>query len=740
MRADTSKPSPFGPTLCPIALTIALALTLCACPRGPTSDGTLPGGEGRGGAALAIPEQVTDSNYLEQARALRAAPPGAAGRDTLRSLLIAHLRQRFARALTRDDHTGAWEIFADALRLYPAEELRQGELAPEIAQMAQSLLRIYEPRGDAGRTLTALLVLTLTEASPDPYVERYRRVVQWSGEAREVLPSNTERVIGLIEIFEQVTALIPLSEPVDRLTQLYLERHRLLQGAFNGPPDLLALLSPRGRFEMQSLLSARGRTVLDVVTLYLRAGRPGEVRDAVSGVGNLSGHDRELVQATRNLRSERLRDEALMFLAANLGREHPEVGLELCHAGHREFPRDARFSLCLAELYRHIDDVDGAFEYYEAALEADPSVENFEQALRYMTIELEERLNQEDSRGARQIFERAERVLASFRERYPNAEPPIREDQLTYLIGMGEYNSGNIAAAIERFEASVASRPNRLALVHLGQIAERRGQAEQAIRYYREALDLPGSQDGENPLYRAIILTHLADAYVMAGRNDRAETLYNEALEMLRVAGMSLPPELDPEIMMERGFILHKLGRTDEANEELGRALAVAPQRRATYGRLLSFYVGRGMVQPAVEVYHLAFNHSELERIWKIYFSMWIVGLQRRLGQEPDSVAVRFLESVDGEEWVERLGQFFVGDLSYQALLELAETQGHRAEAYYYQAVLELARGDRQSALQLLQQVIETDMLGYYEYEFARQLQQELASGSAPQQNAGATP
>jgi tetratricopeptide (TPR) repeat protein len=428
----------------------------------------------------------------------------------------------------------------------------------------------------------------------------------------------------------------------------------------------------------------------------------------------------------------------LVFLATNLGRERPDVALDLCHAGFREFPEDARFSVCLAELYRYLGDTEGALQYYEATLEADPSPENFEQVLHFMVLQLEERLNEEDSEGARDTYERTERVLQSFLEHHPNAQPPIREDQLTYLIGMGEFNVGNIDQAVERFEASVANRPNRLALIQLGVIAERRGEGEQAIRRYRAALDLNDGQEGEDPLSRAVVLTHLADAYTLAGNTDRARTMYNEALEMLRVAATTLPPESDPAIMMERGFILYKLGRTDEGAEELQRALSIAPQRRATYGQLLSFYVGRGMVDRSLEVFRLAFNHSELERSWKIYYSMWIVGLQRRLSLEPDAVALRYLESVEGQEWIDRLGRYFVGTLSYQELLDSTESQGQRAEVYYYEAVLELGRGNRDHAAHLLGQVIETNMLGYFEYEFARRLQEEL-SLTPPQSNASAT-
>lgn len=706
----------------------------CSCQRAQNTEGTVHPGGVDAHAALEVPDQVTESTFLEMARRLRAAPATARGRDELRNRLIQYLERRFDEAMSRRDSNDAWFQFAEALSLYQGQELQRGRMAPSLGPMAEALLEVYEPRGDEGKVLVALLVLSLTSDDPTQYAARYQDVSRWSHEARRAMPSDTERVFGLVRIYEEVTMFVAAQEPVETLTELYLERHRLLQGAFTGPPDLAALLSPTGRGDLQHLLSARGQTVADIVTLYLRAGRTQDARRAVGQLGNLMGHDRDLIQATRNLDADRRRAEALVFLASNLGREHPDVALQLCHQGHREFADDERFCMCLAELYRHFDDVEGAFEYYEAALEAAPNPENYEQILRYMTEQLEAALNQEDSRSARETFARAERVLDGFTQHHPNLDPPVRRDQLTFLIGMGEYNSGNIDAAVARFEASNATHPNRAALLQLGLVAERRGQAEQAIRHYRAALDLhEGGANGENPLDRAIVLTHLADAYVLGRRRDRAETLYQEALEMLRVAATALPPEADPEILIERGIVLHRLGRADEGNVELRRALTVAPQRRATYGRLLSFYIGHGMVEESIDVYRMAFNHSDMDRTWKIYYSMWLSGLQQRLGHDPDPIAVRFLESIEGEEWIDLLGRFFVGNESFEDLLARAETRGHRAEAYYYEAVRQLSQGNRQRADQLLQQVLDTNMLGYYEYEFSLLLQSELASSPAAQ-------
>ncbi len=720
---------------------IALLLLVWACEHNAARDGTVPDGTEANHELdrLELPSSVTGDNLATALRQLRAAPLQAPGRNDLRGLIVQHLRPEFENALRRGAHDEAWELFTSAANLYETEELRPGEVEPSIGEMAESLLDIFEPRGDETRVLGALLMLTLTSSDPEPWAARYNEVARWSEEVRRALPSETERVIGLVRVYEGVTDIVALPDPVDRLSALYLERHRLLQGAFGGMLGLQALMTPRGRGELQSLLAARGRSVADIVSLHLRAGRPDDVRRVIAPLDPLSGRDRELVQATRDLRSERRRSRSLTFLAANLGRDDPDIALMLCHHGRRAFPRDPIFAQCLAEVYRQMGDATGALEYYEGTLEIAPTAENFERALVYVAHQMERELTEDNTRRAREIHAHAEGILRAFTEHFPNRRAPVEAHHLAYLIGVGEYNAGNIDQAVERFEASNEARATRAAYVQLGLITERRGQADDAIRHYRAALDLRPEGQTEDPLSRAIVLDHLADAYALAGNAERALTLHGEALEMLQVAQGEAPPQRLPDIGIERGLILFDMGRDEDGRRELQQALEAAPQRRSSYARLLSFYVGHDMLEPALEVFRLAFNHSDLDHTWKTYYAMWIIGLQRRLDQTPDATAVAFLETIEGDEWIEQLGRFYAGDLPYEQVLNGAASQGQRAEIYFYEAVLQIARGERARGLELLQQVIETDMLGYYEFEFARRLQRTLSASPAPDRSA-ATP
>lgn len=720
-------------------LIVLFVISGWSCQHSQNSQGTVPGG-GEGEAAVVVPDRIDSSNSAAMLRRFMSAPVGATGRTELRRLLIAHQATVFDGAFAHGDEGAALEAFAGAVGLYQADELQPGALDPALATMAQRILDTYEPRGDEAMTLAALLVLSLASPDPAPHAARYDEVVRWSEDVRSALPSDTERVLGLVDVFERVTRLVPVRDPVDRLAALYVERHRAWQGVFGGMVGLQALLSPEGRGELRNLMPSRGESVSDVVSLYLRAGHPERVREVVSSLEPLESNDRELVEAVRDLQSERRRSRGMAFLASRLGQENPDVALRLCHDGQRAFPEDSIFTQCLAEVYRFLGDREGALEYYEATLATDPAAENYERTLAFVAEQMEEQLTTEDATIARETHARAQRILESYAEHFPGREAPIQPQQLAYLIGMGEFNAGNIDEAVQRLEASITMGPTRSALVQLGLIAERRGQADAAVRHYRQALDLREGSRGEHPLYRSIILTHLADAFALAGRADRAAAMYNEALVMLRDAENVISPENLPDIHIERGLVLYKLGRIAECLQELDLALAAAPQRRETYGRLLSFYVGHGMVGRAVDLYRVAFNHSDLERTWKIYYSMWIIGLQRRSSLEPDATAVRYLRSVEGNDWVGRLGRFYAGALPYEQLLAAAQTPGQRAEAYYYEAVLQLAQGHRDRGLELLQQVLGTNMMGYYEYDFARELQQELTAAPPPQQNASTAP
>jgi hypothetical protein len=100
---------------------------------------------------------------------------------------------------------------------------------------------------------------------------------------------------------------------------------------------------------------------------------------------------------------------------------------------------------------------------------------------------------------------------------------------------------------------------------------------------------------------------------------------------------------------------------------------------------------------------------------------------------EGDVLAV-FDSFADGDDWFAKLAKFGSGKLNYDMLLEEAEANGERAEAYFYEGGRRLTQGDDPGARAMFAKVLDTQMVNFYEFSMAQEL---LAS---PPQSAAAVP
>jgi hypothetical protein len=99
--------------------------------------------------------------------------------------------------------------------------------------------------------------------------------------------------------------------------------------------------------------------------------------------------------------------------------------------------------------------------------------------------------------------------------------------------------------------------------------------------------------------------------------------------------------------------------------------------------------------------------------------SLWMLAEARRTGREVDPFVGEYLSGRDGQLWQDRLARFASGRIDVEALSEHATTRGRRAELLYYRAILGPAKSPEQIKA-LLEGVIDTDMVMFFEYEMAR--------------------
>jgi lipoprotein NlpI len=112
-----------------------------------------------------------------------------------------------------------------------------------------------------------------------------------------------------------------------------------------------------------------------------------------------------------------------------------------------------------------------------------------------------------------------------------------------------------------------------------------------------------------------------------------------------------------------------------------------------------------------------------------VYCSLWIVDLARRAKQPIDPLASSFLQSTDGGKWYDDLARWATGRENVDTMLSRADTPAKKAEASYYRAMRAAETGDLDTAKKLWREVVETDMMAFFEFDMAQMF---LRLGNAP--------
>ena len=112
-----------------------------------------------------------------------------------------------------------------------------------------------------------------------------------------------------------------------------------------------------------------------------------------------------------------------------------------------------------------------------------------------------------------------------------------------------------------------------------------------------------------------------------------------------------------------------------------------------------------------------------LEPEWKVYFALWVQIIAGRAGSPlGEDVGARLTELSSSSVWWGRLASYGAGEIEANELLENASSLGERAEALFYTGARALAQGDVERARTAFEGVLQTRMVGFFEYLIARDL------------------
>jgi hypothetical protein len=152
--------------------------------------------------------------------------------------------------------------------------------------------------------------------------------------------------------------------------------------------------------------------------------------------------------------------------------------------------------------------------------------------------------------------------------------------------------------------------------------------------------------------------------------------------------------------------------------------MQAAPDNRETYAQILSYLVvAPPQPELAENILARAQRQLTLEPEWKTYFALWVKAISARahvdLSPDVSSLLGRLARS---DAWWGHLAQFGIGTIDYARLSAAAKNRGERAEADFYEGIRRTAAGDLQGARALFKAVIDSRMVGFYEYQMAQEL------------------
>jgi tetratricopeptide (TPR) repeat protein len=263
------------------------------------------------------------------------------------------------------------------------------------------------------------------------------------------------------------------------------------------------------------------------------------------------------------------------------------------------------------------------------------------------------------------------------------------------------------------------------ALVQLGQLEAKLGAREEGLALLRKALDKTARKDIEQVRQRAQIIEQIGDVQRALGRPEEARTSYAEALLSWDASVRSNDDSTQRAFsQIRRGVLLARLDRQPDALAAFELAMQAASDNRETYAQILAHLVV-SLPEPelADAILRRAQRQLTLEPEWRAYFSLWVKAVYGRAElpapTEIDHLLVRLSRS---DAWWGHLSRFGVGQIDYTALTKLAKTRGERTEADFYEGVWRIGAGDLAGARTLLQKVMDSMIVGFYEFQMAQEL------------------
>ncbi len=668
-----------------------------------------------GSARLKGAEPIPSAEYPDETRRFLMMSLDNPERIALRDRLIATVLSQAQSLADVGDYEGVVLEMSRLTSFLKPSDYASAVLPQQVEPIAKYITERGGRLGEEGYVLAANFILERSTGD-EIYKKRYDEIAAWGREARSNLDTVSEQYAGLISVWTDHADLTPAPEVLDTLADLHVAGR-----------DAVAAES----VEVRQRLGIGGErqlrlAPLNVAAVYLSHG---DIQSAVAKVdsmgqgGELQLRLLDLMRAAQGLDEQGAASTFELVEGYRVAR--PDVAAGLCQSALVRFPTDYRFPTCMARVAADSERFADATAWYVIAIGlAAEMIELYDEALGQLDEFIETRLGDPHPERSSALARGAETILAERQRRWPDSTPPIAPNQLEFLIGMLEMNAGHADEAQRRFENSLQADENIEALMQLGLLLERTGRPAEAEKRFRRAFALSPSATLADDVRRAEILENLGNTSLAQGKTVEMKSQYRAALEAWTEARDQVEGATGAIVEMRRGVLLDQLGRHEEAVDAFQSAMTFAPQWRDVYAGILAHLVSAPVdIELASSVWRRSQLHLNLAPEWKVYFTLWIQFITARAGKPPVDEHRELLRSLGGSSnWWGKLASFGAGELDYTGLLSVAASLGERTEALYYEGTRLFIEGDEQGSRKQLQQVLDTNMVSFFEFEMARKL------------------
>jgi tetratricopeptide (TPR) repeat protein len=682
----------------------------------------------RGAAALEVPappERIETLDSFEAAlNRFVVLPDGHPSRAEYRAVLAAFLLGYIDDALSGDNEVEAVAALRYAAGLYTPAELRTAEPFPELAQRARALYRLTARRG-AERP--SLLMLAVEQQFGDEQM-RKRALANWEDLEGWVVrngPYSTEPLLRHEELertLEEVSAVLPSPFVTKRLADLYVARYEAAKPA-----------KSQGRGLGNAAARRMEVTGYLIIRAYLRAD---DFEGAVAALErvDLDPPIAKLAEIMRDAMTKPRSALPLLGLAeqfipegdADLSQPYVQQGWGIANVLARRaiatFPKDPFAHLLRARCLANEGLDEAAIVHLRKTIALKEDVFDAWEAL----ATLEQRHLQQLARSAP---EEAATRLVELEKLHARAvklwsDRPIQPglSEAYYTVAQGLYEIGEVDRAESLLERSLGIEPVAHSLDLLGTIAFKRARFDQAKSRYESLASLPHASDAAALRWEARARQQLGEIALRLGDTDRSTRYMRMALRHTNdlLARPNAGSDERAARHVERGKLLFYLGDIELAMEDFRRASAIAPGNVKAYADPLRHVVSHGYYDEARAIFARALAQPELSPTLKLYFVLWMKDLAARQNQPSDPEMDAFLRDYRGRGWDFQLARHARGETSFDDLLARAGDRGERAEAYFYEGLRQYRSGDPSKGKRLLEQVLDTQMMGFFEYDMAQ--------------------